>query len=145
MAYNVDWYVEDQVIYAKLVGNVTVQEFRTMMQSGTLMIDSVEIGESHFIFDFTRLEQLQNFGHMVQAMPKTAPKQMGWLIVVGENSPLKRFWGEAFARVAPAKFKRYDTIEQALAFLQKQDPNIVWQYANPMLLADNWPLLREVD
>ena len=145
MAYNIDWYVENQVIYAKMVGEVTPQEFRTLLQSSALMIDEVEVGQVHIINDVSQLEQMPNFAQIVQAIPKTPQPQMGWMLIVGETTPIKRFWGEAFARVSPIKYKRLDKLEQALAFLQKEDANIDWKNANPLLLADDWPLLRGVE
>lgn len=145
MAYNIDWYVENQVIYARMAGEVTPQEFRTLLQNSVLMIDDVEVGEVHLIYDFSRLEHLQNFGQIIQAIPKTPQAKMGWMIIVGDSTPIKRFWSEAFARVAPIKYKHLDKLEQAMAFLQRQDSNIVWKFANPLLLAEDWPLLRGVE
>lgn len=142
MAYNIDWYVENRVIYARMAGDVTPQEFRTLLQNRVLMIDDVEDGEVHLIYDFSRLNLLQNFGQIVQAIPKTRQEQMGWMIMVGDSTPIKRFWSEAIARVSHIKYKHLDKIEQALAFLQKQDSNINWNNANPMLMAENWPLLQ---
>jgi hypothetical protein len=145
MAYNIDWYVENRVIYARMAGDVNPQEFRTLLQNSVLMIDDVEDGEVHLIYDFSRLDLLQNFGQIVQAIPKTRQEQMGWMIMVGDSTPIKRFWSEAIARVALNKYKRLDKVEQALAFLQKQDPNIDWTLANPLLMAENWPLLQTTE
>lgn len=145
MPYNIDWYVENQVIYAKMAGEVTPQEFRTLLQSSALMIDEVEIGEVHIINDVSQLESMPNFVQIVQAIPKSPQSQMGWMLIVGETTPIKRFWGEAFARVAPIKYKRLDRLEQALGHLRKEDPTIDWEHANPLLMAEDWPLLRGVE
>ena len=145
MAYSIDWYVENQVIYTRMVGEITPQEFRTLLQTSALMIDEVEVGEVHIINDVSQLGKLPNFVQLIQAIPRLPQPQMGWMLIVGITTPIKRFWGEAFARVAPIKYKRVDKLEQALAFLQKQDANIAWKYANPPLLAEDWPLLRGVE
>ncbi|MEZ4669903.1 MAG: hypothetical protein R3E39_18515 [Anaerolineae bacterium] len=145
MAYNIEWYIENQVIYARMVGNVSIEEYRTLLQTSALMIDNVEVGEVHIINDVTHLNEMPNFLQLVRAIPKSPQPQMGWMIIVGETSPLKRFWGELFSRISPIKYKRLDKMEQALEFLQREDPNIAWQNVKQQLLTENWPQLHEAE
>jgi hypothetical protein len=134
MPFHIGWYVEQQVIYARLEGDLTPEEYQACLRASAAMLQTVHEGQVHILNDVAQIRRMPNLFETIRSVPKTPQPQMGWMLTIGESNTLRRFWSDLFARIAPIRYRRFETVDQALEFLRQEDSHIDWTKANPDVL-----------
>lgn len=134
MPLKLQWLVEDQVFLRVAEGEVTVDEYYE--HDARLINNYLEPSPAtrvHGIFDLTGLDQMPELKVLRQAKAIKHSKT-GWVVLVGVDNPVIKLVASVMGQMYQARFRFYNTIEEALDFLQSMDDT----------LPDLHPLYKEV-
>lgn len=118
MPSQVSWYEPDQIILGEYSGHVTVDELQHSMHQ---IIDYLKnsAGQIHLIIDWQKVANTPNImAVMSDASTVIQHERMGFVGVVGVNQVLA-YWMQVFSKVAGLKSTRFDSVEDAAAFLKR--------------------------
>jgi hypothetical protein len=123
MAYQIEWLLENRVLYIKAVGDVTIEDLEAAISIMTTMLDNGEapihsISDNRFVGKFpTSLSTLRK-------LMTPHPKAKGWSLLI-QNNTATRFIGEMLTRFSgQSKIKSFTTLVEGLAFLERNDPSL---------------------
>ena len=120
------WYVNKRVIHVRAYGDVTIDEMHAFNEQVTAMLDE---GDPlvHLIVEDNDVEgmpkSLQTFK---EAMPFAGHPDLGWVLPVGNSSPILHFLTNMAAKIYRVRYQRMDSFAEAVAFLKGQDPSVDW-------------------
>ena len=125
MPYKTEWYVEKRIILTSYTGIINVEDIRgqidethALIEQGTPLI--------HSIIDLSQIEKWPplNVVNEFRAMNiESVRERIGWSIIVANNVVLK-FGSALFAPIFNLRQRIFSTLEEALAFLQENDPTL---------------------
>jgi len=125
MPYTVCWYQQDRIAIAVLDGLVTIDEIDhyigdiyNMMDTGKPLV--------HVITDVRGLTKIENVPEALKAV-KASPvhPNTGWMIVVGSLNPLVTFVVDFLGMIMKSRYRRFDTLPEAMAFLEDKDETLL--------------------
>lgn len=126
MPYEVSWYQNLRVIYWRIWGQVTLEDVAQMrndqqklLSEGTTLVHTISNITDVVNFP-TDLRQLK------EALDGVNHPHLGWILVVGTTSPLKRFVTTTVAQIVipNVRLRMFNTIEEAVEFLKHVDETI---------------------
>ncbi len=127
MAYQMKWYVDQQVILARYWGDQTEEDVLTSLNQAAEMISGSPHSLVHIVNDVSEMEKPIPFLKMLNIVRKQElPAQMGWLMTVGERNAIVKFVTGGVSSVAGMRVRSMDTFEEAIDFLKLVDPSIKW-------------------
>ena len=125
MPYQTGWYVDKRVILTRYTGIIGVEdihgqidETHTLIEQGTPLI--------HSIIDLSQIEKWPplNVVNEFRSMNiESVRERIGWSIIVANNVVLK-FGSALFAPIFNLRQRIYSTLDEALIFLQENDPTL---------------------
>jgi hypothetical protein len=122
MPFQVTWYHSDRVIYVRLEGLVTLEEISGATEK---VIEHVYQGTPpvHVLSDLRDMHKfptnLVDISRSVKPMDNTI---LGYTLIVGLN-PVVRFLTSAISQFFKARYRTFNTPDEALAFLAEVDPS----------------------
>jgi hypothetical protein len=125
MPVETQWYVEKRIIYQRLYGKVTLEDF---IQSRDEMLEKLSQGEApvHCIVSLLNTENFPSLIDMQKAAVRQKHPSMGWTILLINNTVL-RFVASLLVQLATTQFRTAATLDEGLTFLQTHDDTIVKQ------------------
>ncbi len=126
MPYELKWYVDNRIIYARVWGKTTSDE---MQDFGALMLSLVESGTPpiYYIFDGTGIQQMPvNFTQAKDALKFARHEAMGGIIAIGRSNPLVQTLSAVMTRIFRVNYRQLPTFDDAIAFLKEHDHSIDW-------------------
>jgi hypothetical protein len=124
MAYEISWYQGKRVIYDRLYGD---HDFQAAIDGSAEAARFLSQGEApvHMIVDMRDLKtfptNITKVHDMTQFMKSPS---LGWVVVVGGSS-LTMFLVNVMSQVVKFRVAIRFTLEEAVEFLQKQDPTLL--------------------
>ena len=126
MPFEISWYQPHRVIYWQVWGQVTLEDVAQMRQGqqnflseGTMPVHTLaNIGD---VVDFpTDLRQLK------EALDGVNHPHLGWILVVGTASPLKRFVTTTVTQIVipSVRLRMFNTMDEAIEFLKHVDSTV---------------------
>ncbi len=135
MPFRLDWYVPQRVIVMQVWGDISSAEIGEQDMALGQMLDSGS-APVHIIGDDRQVQRtphnpgdLWRFVRHIMAHPS-----LGWIILVGETNPIAGFLTYSFFTGFGFQYRRMQSSEEALAFLQVKDSSPNWDDADPNLL-----------
>lgn len=127
MAFEINWYVDQQVIHARYWGVQTEEELTAAIHKIIELVNSSPHEYVHRITDVsglvTPLPLVKTIkivrNHNLAYMP-------GWSITVGERNPVIKFIISGVRLVANQQMRSVNTFDDAIEFLKQADPSIQW-------------------
>lgn len=125
MPFEVSWYQPERVVLLKADGVLTPDDVRGIVaQTGATLIGSTEL--VHFLVDTRTLQKIENISAALKAVQSgPVDPHMGWMIVVGKTNPMVKFAMDFVGLLTKSRYRRFDTMTEALTFLQEIDETIV--------------------
>jgi hypothetical protein len=123
MPYEVQWLVENRVIYQRLYGHLILEELR---EAGQRVSEHVLAGTPlvHMVSDFTHVDKFpMNLREVNSMLENPYPERFGWMIGITSNT-LIRFFGTVVPQLQGARIRMFTSPEEALAFLQSMDDSL---------------------
>lgn len=135
MPYSIQWYIPNEIIFARYWGAVATAELETAMLEAKDLIETSPRHLVHTILDVGDITESAPLGESLQIVRKTGfHARAGWQISIREKSMLVKM-GTAFARsILNVRTKNFDTFDEAAAFLRDVDDTLAWQNADPSVL-----------
>ncbi len=123
MSGGVTWLVDGKLLLFNSWGKVNVHELMAMDDQIHAMLDSSEAPLVHGIHDHSRAEQIPSAKDLMKVKAGSHPR-VGWLIIVGLDNKLMKFFVSATGQVFGFRLRFMDTAEEALTFLQDVDTTL---------------------
>ncbi len=124
MPYEIKWYQEKRVIYDRLYGD---HDFQSAVEGSDAASDLLSQGETpvHMIVDMRELKTFPTNMTKVHSMTAFMKSPaLGWVVVVGGTS-LTSFLVNVMSQIVKFRVANRHTVEEAIEFLNKQDPTLV--------------------
>jgi hypothetical protein len=126
MPITVDWYLDGRVMKIEMVGAFSVDDLIGAASQAVALVESTDTPLVHCVLDNTHIgdtsASLADINRASQPMLKH--ERMGWVLVYGNNSQMTRFTGNIVAQISRTRYRMYDTLDDALDFLQKMDKQL---------------------
>lgn len=124
MPHKAQWYIPNRLVFIRLNGDFDFRDFDALNQDLKSMLDAGE-KPIHMIFDDSGVDKIPTqLSEVENALEFNRHLSLGWMVSVGEASPLVNYMIPMVTKITGAKFLRVDTFEEALAFIKKHDPSI---------------------
>jgi hypothetical protein len=122
MPVEVSWLIPQRIVYERFSGEVTVEDIRhnsdlvaPMMAEGVPLI--------HTIIDVSEITGHPGLNEIRNSTPMETYDGEGWRILVGANA-VARFIGSIILQIMQRRFRAFQTMEEALQFLEDQDETL---------------------
>ena len=124
MPFTISWYMPDRIIYVELSGTVTAADVQAFIAQMYDMVASSKL-PVHSITDTHRVVKIES----IPAVFKTAQaapmhQNAGWSIMVGSINPFVNFAADFVSSIMHSRYRRFDTMQQALDFVQERDETL---------------------
>ena len=123
MSVGVTWLVEGHLLLLNSWGKVNVNELDTMDIHIGEMLENSQVPLVHGIHDHSNAEQIPSAKDLMKVKSGTHPR-VGWLIIVGLDDKLMKFFVSATGQVLGLRLRFMKTLEEALTFLQDVDSTL---------------------
>ncbi|HLV34728.1 MAG TPA: hypothetical protein VKY59_06440 [Spirillospora sp.] len=122
MPIEVEWFVPRRVILQRFYGEITLEDIRQSDELiEPLMAEGIPL--IHTIIDASEVESHPSMKDIQNAATNTKYEGEGWRVLVGAGA-IARFIGSIILQLMGQRYRMYDTLEEAVAFLHDQDPSI---------------------
>jgi hypothetical protein len=126
MPVSVSWYLENRVVYVKLIGNVTPDEISSTSTEFIALVEQSSAPLVHAIHDATELDSLpKSLKVVVDAIQNGyGHPRLGWSVAFGVGSDFLRFVGEMTGRIFRIRYHIVQSKTEALAWLENVDSTL---------------------
>ncbi len=127
MPYQVSWLIEKQIILASASGDCSITDVAEIdAQVVEFLRQSREDNLTHLILHLQDVTKFPtNIGEIHQYGNSRREPNFGWAIVVNDNR-LIGFVANIVTQLTKLRFRNFQTMEEAIAFLRAQDTTIDW-------------------
>jgi len=123
VSIGVTWLVEGHLLLLNSWGKVNAEELAAMDDRIETMLESSPVPLMHGIHDHSKAEQIPSAKDLMKVKSGKHPR-VGWLIIVGLDDKLMKFFVAATGQVLGLRLRFMSTIEEAFAFLQDMDSTL---------------------
>jgi hypothetical protein len=125
MDYEIGWLVENRVIHVTL-GNVITVDMANALSDN--IIAYIEISDAPYVHLIIDDKNLRTIPKQIDALMKGAKvlwhSRLGWFILYGSDNKVFKFIAQMFSRMLKLRHRRFQTREEAFAFLQTVDTTL---------------------
>jgi hypothetical protein len=115
------WIVENRVMLTRLVGQVTIEEMVESARNGTRMIEA-GVAPVYSLVDASALEQFPlKLNEMRAISEQGSSDKLRWIVIYGIPNRFVSFLATTFVQVIRKHYKVVGTLEEAMAFVEKQE------------------------
>jgi hypothetical protein len=134
MPYELSWYVENRILYLRLLGEVTFAELDLVSREANVMIDG-GVRPVHALVDLRGVTEFPtNIKDVYDAIHMNRGDNLGWTLIITPSRVL-RFFGSTIVQLAQRRINTFVNWEEALAFLATRDDSIKLNDLPPIPLA----------
>ena len=123
MSFGVTWLVDGKLLLFNSWGKMNLEELHEMDIRIGAMLDNSQSPLVHGIHDHRKTLQLPSAKDLMKLKSGSHPR-VGWLVFIGLNNKLLKFFVSATGQVFNIRLRFMDTVEEALAFLQDMDSTL---------------------
>lgn len=125
MTFEISWFVENRIIFAKASGKMTVEELRVASDKVVKMLEASDASLVHILSDESDLE---SFPISVKALNEVVgfmrhPK-MGWMLLYPSDNNISKSLSNILAGVTKMWIRRFASQQEALEFLVLVDSTL---------------------
>lgn len=125
MSYRLSWYVPGRIVLYEMVDAESETDFEQLDQDFLAHLDRAEGPLVHFLFEFESVDTGQRPDiRSMTGMQFVRDPRTGWVIVISKPNPIIKFLITTAAQINQARFRLFDTRDQALDFLQDVDATL---------------------
>lgn len=116
------WLIPQRVLFQKYTGDVTAEDLQHL---GDILPQYVDEATPlmHTLIDVSQARSSLNMKGIMSAMPKTVYDKEGWRVLVGLDR-MGRFIGSVILQMIGQRYRLFDNMDEALAFLADQDKTL---------------------
>jgi hypothetical protein len=135
MPYSIAWYVPNHVVYVRYWDGLTAQEFREYLNA--VEHDYLDHGHSalvHIVVDTAQATSLPTLEQLTSSIRRNIHPKSGWMLVSGVTNPATRWMGEFASKLFKFRYRSFNTLPEAMAFLKEKEPTVDWSQADESVL-----------
>lgn len=123
MPSHTDWLVPERVIFTQVQGVISIDDVATMMDALRMMLEYPQ-PSFHLVVDMVGVESFPT--NLLQLSRTVKPQTSAKVDVVALacRPGIIRFVTSVIAQIDGTKLRTFDTLDAALAFLDKTDPSL---------------------
>ena len=129
MPFSVEWFVENQVIYSEMWGNMSLEDIR---QHSIACIECMSQTTRfvHMIVDLKSMQTLPlNAIQLRRAGTVLDQPNMGWMVLIAEDRSYMYVVKLVMQMVTKTRTRVVSSLDEAIEFLREQDQTIDWSQA----------------
>lgn len=131
MPYKIDWYIENEIIYHYIYGDMTGDELKQNLADLMQTVESSPRPLVHVIADQGDVSHGLSPKEMLAVLRSISlPDKLGWVILLRENSVLFKMSSAIATSLFKVRTRSFPDLEEAEAFLKAVDTTISWDNAN---------------
>lgn len=136
MAYDIDWLIENEVIFVRYHDSINVDELKESMQVILALTEASSRQLVHTIIDSRDLKENLKPLDAMRATREVRPHvRAGWTCaILPQYAPLLELAVNMATSVVKLRYRITATFEEAQVFLEEMDTTLHWEYANRALL-----------
>lgn len=127
MSHQQAWLIQNHIVYVVFSGEMTAEDVgEAFHQSAEHVIESTD-APVHFLHNWCDVASFPtSLSKVFKASRNTkAPtRKVGWVVAYGKYNRLFKFMGDIFFQLFSVRFRLYETLEEAVDFLCKQDTRL---------------------
>ncbi len=123
MPYAIEWLMPQHVLVVKFGKHLSLDELPDYDAYMISVLDAAGDKKIHLLPDVTALEQFPNLLQSQQLSHLRHPN-IGWVVVIGNTSPLMKTIGILLERLIGMRFQWSTSYDQALVFLRRMDDTL---------------------
>jgi hypothetical protein len=140
MPYSLDWYIENEIIYASFSGVLTATDGRESLLGMIEMTESSPRPLVHIIADTGAVIQAASPKESMTVLREIKPHpRTGWTIMLHEKSILIKMGVMFGASLFKSRYRTFDSLVDARNFLTSMDPTLSWDRVNQTLVNADSP------
>jgi hypothetical protein len=123
MPYEIHWQQDKRIIYGRFYDGITIPE---AARWGDDVLRFLDAGDSpvHLIVNAADLKRIPaNLDSIKNSARYLGDPRMGWNLVIGGLS-LAQSFAQIFANVTQTPYRSFQTLDDALEFLRREDPSL---------------------
>ena len=137
MPHVIKWYIEQEIIYHHMSGEITADELRDTVTQLKDLIESSRRPLVHIIADQGDLTQSMNFKEALDTLREISfPERMGWVILLRENSILFKMGSALATSLFKLRTRSFSSLDEAEEFLRSMDSTLSWEKIDKSVLID---------
>lgn len=137
MPYNLNWYIQDQVTFMHVSGEITPEELQSMILDVNSLVNSSPRKLVHTIVDVGDITKSSNISDLVATLRDVGiSDKTGWTVVIRVKSPIIKMGSAIGTSIFKLRTRFLDTIEEAEALLKEQDSTLSWDKVDKSILTD---------
>lgn len=124
MPYDVSWYLEERVVYARVSGIFTMKDVCHFNRTLVALVDA-GTPPVHVIMHHCGLEKVPtNLRQMRRAFTVLDRDGLGLAVDVAEHTGIWTYVGQMLLRMSRMPFRHVNTMEEAHQILAEYDPSV---------------------
>jgi len=128
MSISFKWYVPNQVAHAKLEGQITIEDLKTGNKTMSKWIEESPARMVHVIFNATDMNGVAfSLSQSLATLKYLNHERMGGYLVYGlppSQVRIVKFLGTIITQLTRARFRTFDTLENAYEYLKQLDSTL---------------------
>jgi len=125
MPYTISWYTPQRVVHMQVEGLLATSEVESLIaEAGVYVSEGAPL--VHFLVDTRTLQKIESVAEALKVVQGNPPHpNMGWMIVVGKMNPVVKFFLDFVGLLTKSRYRRFDTLPEAMDFLKETDQTLV--------------------
>jgi len=125
MPIETKWLLENRIVLVCTSGHVEAADMRNMSDMTIKMFESCEVPLVHILINEQADSLPKSVGHITKATEFMRHEKMGWFIIFGNDNPVMKFQSYLVSKVMRLRYRRVNTMQEALEFLQMVDSTLL--------------------
>ena len=124
MTVELSWLVENRVVYLYGYGVNELEDLIKIDREINAYMDESSAELVHTFIDLRRLQKMPSLAAQNKLWTYPKHKRAGWQVFIGLDDPIQRMIISVLVGLFKARFRRFSTPEEGLAFLQYVDDTL---------------------
>ena len=124
MAYSVDWYIHNRILNVRFIDYIDDNDMAGVNAEVIDHLDGLQ-NKAHLVVDLRGLKKYPtNVRHIKDFTEYLRHPNMGFVIALGIDNPLMRFFATVIPQVVGIDFRSAKEMDEALAILRRVDTTL---------------------
>ncbi len=140
MPYQVNWYIENQIIYTHYSGIMSPDDLRESLQKCLQMIESSPREIVHAISDVGDVVEAISMKESLNILRETGTHpRSGWNFTIRQKSSMMKMVAAMGSSIFNLRYRTFDTLDESLRYLKDFDQNISWEQVDERFIKQPIP------
>lgn len=135
MAHDINWFIENELIYIRYHGFITSTELEYALTAQAALVQQSPRKQVHIISDLRLASYHPNIRYTLRAFREfdgTIPA--GWEIMIGKLDKITALSMSLSRSFLRQKTIAFHTLDEAITHLKREDKQLNWDYINATVL-----------